>query len=102
MRQQVVRRVNAETVYDAGDEEEEEFVEGRDDVLLCRAAPCQRTINGVCQQNVHLDFSAEGNDPSSQCATLSQAYSLIEFLSHAVAQAMAGPQQPRGHMWLSG
>jgi hypothetical protein len=33
LRQQIVGRGNAETDYDAGDEEEEEFVEGRDDAL---------------------------------------------------------------------
>jgi hypothetical protein len=54
------------------------------------AASRQHTINGVLQQNVHLDFSAEGNDPSSQFATLNQANSSIEVLLHAVAQAMSG------------
>jgi hypothetical protein len=51
--------------------------------------------SNVRQRNVHLNFSAEGNDPSSQFATLSQAYLSIEVLMHTVAQAMAGPQQPQ-------
>ena len=87
MRQQIVGNVDAETVYEGGDEEGDEFAEeGYGDVVHRYAAPRRRTItNGTRQRNIHLDFSPDGNDPSSRYSSIVGAYSSIDLLGRAVA-----------------
>lgn len=100
MRQQIVGNVDAETVYEGGDEEGDEFAEeGYGDVVHRYAAPRRRTINGTRQRNIHLDFSPDGNDPSSRYSSIVGAYSSIDLLGRAVARSMEGP--PRTFLDIS-
>ncbi len=92
MHQQVIVNVDAENGFLGVDNNDEEFVEGRDDVAQHHAAPCQSITNGTCRQNVHLhDFSLDGNDPISRYSVVRGAYSLIATIALLVAQSMEGP-----------
>ena len=90
MRQQVIGSVDAEIVYEEGDEDEE-AVEGRDDVAYPHVARRQRTTNGTRRRNTHLDFSPDGNDPSSRYSEVARAYSSITVMSRSIARSMDGP-----------
>ena len=92
MRQQVIGSVDAEIVYEEGDEDEE-AVEGRDDVAYPHVARRQRTTNGTRRRNTHLDFSPDGNDPSSRYSEVAGAYSSITVMSRSIARSMDGPPQ---------
>ncbi len=49
-------------------------MEGRHDVAHHCVAPCHQTMNGTHCRNTHLDFSLNGNDPSSGYAESRGAY----------------------------
>ena len=94
MRRQIIGNVDAETVYEegGGEEYDGEFgEEGRHDVAHRRAAPRRRTTNGTRRRNTHLDFSPDGNDPSSRYAEVRGAYSSIGDIARTVSRSMEEP-----------
>ena len=95
MRQQVVGVVNSEVVD--GDEDDD-LVEGTDDVGHRRASPRRRT--GVYHRNIHSStgFSPQNNDPSSRFYSIQQGYASLEALTRAVTESISSPIQPRQMM----
>lgn len=93
MRQQVVGQVNSEVVVlDHG--EEDDLVEGFDDIGHRRAAPRRR--NGVFHRNIHAGrFCPQNNDPSSRFAAITSGYASLEALTRAVIEAVSNPRQSR-------
>lgn len=91
MRQQVVGVVNSEVV---DVDEDEDLMEGIDDVGHRRAAPRRRT--GVYHHNIHsTGFSPQNNDPSSGFYSIQQGYASLEALTRAVAESISSPARPR-------
>ena len=90
MRQQVVGTVDSEVVI-LDHEEDDDLVEGFDDIGRRRAAPRRR--NGTYRRNVHAGrFSPENNDPSSRFHAITSGFASLEVLTRAVAEAIANPR----------
>jgi hypothetical protein len=83
--QQIIGNINVEVVG-ANDAIDDDLVEGYDNVANERPARHRRTMNGVRQQNVHME-----SDPASRFHQISNAYSSLDALTQAVAQSFAAP-----------
>jgi hypothetical protein len=90
MSQQIIGEVFSERLYGADDDD---LVEGSDDVGRHCAAPCHHVLNVLHHQNIHIGFSPKRNNPSSWFYKIQRGYASLNSLTCAVLQSFASTQQ---------